>query len=1318
MHMRAMHPRRGGLALILVLIILFTLMVIAAPFLTSMVLYERSSFGAIHQSRAVAGAQSAMHYAAVRTLWGTEYYERTLRAYGDTSYAVDSLQELQISLDAATATAAGVGNRDLDPWVVWGISVEDEQGKIHLPRAPRNVQDSVVRLAGITGADPRDFTTLYSTREMHWVHPQRARGFSPSGDGVSLDRMNHFGRGARVRITSPSLSRPVFSVSDGLFQDPTTQQTYVRLNPPPPSTADTSQILEVEARVPINVNTAVREALAAVFRGLRLINPLTPGEAASIDDSTALSVAGAFYQRIRYQPFTNFYEVASFVQGQGGLTDSQKLAILVNAIDPTHVLLDGSGTLPFVYRSHDVYTIRASCSVNDMQGTETASHHIRSVVELTPPMVVQHRLETQTDWDRFLTTYVGPNTVLDGYPYGNKMATFPNLMPAAPPEPRLSAAGQCYVQMRPSKDLRGQVAGIGNAQPFMRRYHYDNEIEGRKLGGGAETFPHTDVFAPAAGVNHADIAAGGAEYWVRFDGAIPSQVSLFDCREGGTLNRITFEYSNGELVLTVADETIGGASPLSNGTTVCRMPFQPQPEIWYHVGAYFKGNKFGQLLVLRDGFAQPQGLTEHLSASGARIWTRLRSDLPAPTDPNNPVTPVDLEDSGWIPAGQLVPLEIGSEVVLYDAASGTAIRGARGTQAYDHPARARVSVFGYTTQFAQVNVNPAQIGAGDVPAGFTVPIDGLPRNGTTVASPFTTNDRRRLARTIGAAELTIPVVSQAFYSNPTPAGLPQEFTDLQQDFPQKGYVRIGNEMIKYDGFASAQVRIPENDPAAPLLTVPALRGQARGGLGTQAAAHNQGANTRVASLHVADNTALPDPVFVQAEGEWFGPLVRDPGDGTLYVPPTSDGNAHNLGRGIAGTGRQAHAAGERVIPIFAARPNIAGPARYKLGGGDEVTLTDASLQRSAAVVRRAIVYQGTTQLAALYDYSPVDYAADGMFARILKFPSAELISRSWLAAANPSVLLGPMDATIDEVKFFGAPKSPEWRLNAPIPNSTASGSAAVGSAGSLGSFGGAIRVGDEVLGYGELNQAQGLIQRTVRGYLGSTVEVHDAGDLIFNLAFLPLSSLRSAMSATQRDIDMNQGIEIAGQDGMVLIDGEVMYFTRRSGNTLTMPSSLFGDDGIYRGRFGTTPSNHDAFALVYGIPWRFYDTYRPREFDTTMAWYQFSTVLKDAHYRSCRWNEQTWPNILTHAEVRFDGRWEFFDGPDGRTLLDLQGGSAAHRLDQHVTRTEDALLEVRFRFEFLSGAFYPGDAWKQSPKLYDVALEYERPWRVLYHEER
>jgi hypothetical protein len=56
--------------------------------------------------------------------------------------------------------------------------------------------------------------------------------------------------------------------------------------------------------------------------------------------------------------------------------------------------------------------------------------------------------------------------------------------------------------------------------------------------------------------------------------------------------------------------------------------------------------------------------------------------------------------------------------------------------------------------------------------------------------------------------------------------------------------------------------------------------------------------------------------------------------------------------------------------------------------------------------------------------------------------------------------------------------------------------------------------------------------------------------------------------------------------------------------------------------FGTQPMTHSSgTSLAYGMPFRTWDTYKAREFDNTMVYFQWSTKMDLAHWETFRWTQ-------------------------------------------------------------------------------------------------
>jgi hypothetical protein len=250
--------------------------------------------------------------------------------------------------------------------------------------------------------------------------------------------------------------------------------------------------------------------------------------------------------------------------------------------------------------------------------------------------------------------------------------------------------------------------------------------------------------------------------------------------------------------------------------------------------------------------------------------------------------------------------------------------------------------------------------------------------------------------------------------------------------------------------------------------------------------------------------------------------------------------------------------------------------------------------------------------------------------------------------------------------------------------------------------------------------------------------VHDAGDRVFSLYWIPVSTLASDLTATDRDIRLNQRLPGQPRDtrfgpgyrkGYLLIDTELVLFEWNGQNPYTelgMPPKWDGTEGLYRGMFGTQPASHAAASsLVYGIPWRYWDTYKPLEFDNTMSYFQWSVRLDRAKWQKIRWTEEIPENdplIVVHCLVRIDGKREFWEPSDRNFLFEFTS-PGNHTLNRIGSQGEAGQLDVRFYWEYKAGAYnalqpWTAHSWKRAPKIKEIQVDYDRPTQVLYHEDR
>ena len=143
-------------------------------------------------------------------------------------------------------------------------------------------------------------------------------------------------------------------------------------------------------------------------------------------------------------------------------------------------------------------------------------------------------------------------------------------------------------------------------------------------------------------------------------------------------------------------------------------------------------------------------------------------------------------------------------------------------------------------------------------------------------------------------------------------------------------------------------------------------------------------------------------------------------------------------------------------------------------------------------------------------------------------------------------------------------------------------------------------------------------------------------------------------------------------------------------------------------------------ALVW-MPFRFWDRYRDGASAPEASFFQATFDRGPVFWRSFGWNEDfTEELVKVRAVVRFDNRGDYKDKA-GETVFVRRfeegraAGDALHSLDFAASR-----MQVRFGVEYGNGAFDPinflSHAWKRSPELKAVMIDYEGETRILEEE--
>jgi hypothetical protein len=458
-------------------------------------------------------------------------------------------------------------------------------------------------------------------------------------------------------------------------------------------------------------------------------------------------------------------------------------------------------------------------------------------------------------------------------------------------------------------------------------------------------------------------------------------------------------------------------------------------------------------------------------------------------------------------------------------------------------------------------------------------------------------------------------------------------------------------------------------------------------------------------------------------------VVRDPLRPQYFIGYVSGTTPLPMLRGVMATAPASHTTTEDIIPLFAARETDMGNNRHNLFMNDHITLTDAANNKEMHRIRWRSLAQGVftfniadTQLAGLSAQVARDYVPDQLHVRVGKWPSGELLGLNWLQTVNPQFQIGPAALTIDEIKFYASPKG---NFQVLVPVNDVGGAVQMNAAGGLPQSGGALKIGDEIVAY--VNVSGNNLNKCRRGFLNSPAQLHDMGDLAFSLSFLPIAALTTDLGDGDPTVSISQALigEPGYTKGYVLVDQEVIGFewVGSNGRSLIAPPD-FNSVGLWRGSFGTTRRTHLTDALVYGLPFRYRDSYRAQAWDNLMPYYQASWTLRGARWRTILWQDEVAlndTNVVVHCLVRADGTGNLWDPPgqsDTQLVWEFAKGGTAYPINYRAQIRDAGQLDARFTVEYLPSSFWPNHSWKRTPKIKQVDVEYDRDTKVLFHEEK
>ncbi|MBK9384108.1 MAG: hypothetical protein IPN34_04725 [Planctomycetes bacterium] len=327
---------------------------------------------------------------------------------------------------------------------------------------------------------------------------------------------------------------------------------------------------------------------------------------------------------------------------------------------------------------------------------------------------------------------------------------------------------------------------------------------------------------------------------------------------------------------------------------------------------------------------------------------------------------------------------------------------------------------------------------------------------------------------------------------------------------------------------------------------------------------------------------------------------------------------------------------------------------------------------------------------------------------------------------------------------------------------------------------GVLRIGDELLVYSQLDESSDGLRITLarsrgRGFLGTTPRAHGTGDPVYLLSALEVTELTQSLGTRDHQVQLESGAGFWTQ-GTLLIDDELVHTTRNdtpyanAPTTLAMPRTFRAPRnrstngyvaGAYRGRFGTSIASHSNGAVVYRMPFRYWDRtvlttpagdvadqgqtqFRIADLAGNSALH-FAVSARDSYFQALHWTEEVWgdPNLDVWALVRIDGdlrgqggvrvAWDEIptrvedhrpveDPEAARDLLLLDApGDRAARIFSPLNRP-GSMLEGKLLFCYRPGSFRVAGAksnsWKRTPYVEEIGVQYQSESRVLFRESR
>jgi hypothetical protein len=342
-----------------------------------------------------------------------------------------------------------------------------------------------------------------------------------------------------------------------------------------------------------------------------------------------------------------------------------------------------------------------------------------------------------------------------------------------------------------------------------------------------------------------------------------------------------------------------------------------------------------------------------------------------------------------------------------------------------------------------------------------------------------------------------------------------------------------------------------------------------------------------------------------------------------------------------------------------------------------------------------IAFGNTRAFSGLPGASPTEHTA-----------GASLVVQEEVGESDQGMIVEPFAARVPQARFgtgTGTPALSQLRPN-----------------------GGLLRIGSEIVAYSGLDPSNGGVAFATngRGLLGTFAQPHQVSEPVAYLEHWIATTLAVEVSADDATLPVMALDEFPPQ-GLVLIDGELIHYTRLVQGALDMPRrssepGLMDENGggAFRGRFGTAPAGHAAGTAVILFPFRYWDRYSVRFDGPELAYFGFHLDQPNAWWSGVTFDaeESQWggASLVVLQRTRASAPWD----ADHEETLGLRLLEDGTQEGDFVPINEQAdRIEWRVFARYGAGAFDAvsglAHGWKNAPRLNHLGVTYYGPGRVL-----